>query len=391
MPLSLSDADLRRLAAVMRVLVGPSGFPSLTAWRREIGIATQRLLESDGSAVLLQGTGGPELVAMGQWEGGASRALADYLEAHHHINRGEHRRIALDLATWVRSQIWDRADLERSSYFNEWCVPNRNLDSVGMRAVVPERFGGELCLMATSVTANRFDPDGREAALLGLLQPALAAGTQAALLALSWRYDLGRQLDHLDAPLVLCAASGRVVHATPQLLQLMQDLPDGGRLLAHAGRLAAEVSSLANRRRQASDPPPCPSRTIASPRGPYVLRGTILEGAELAGIGPLILVAVTLPSRAGPPDAAGLQSRYALTPREAEVALLLRRGNPNRAVAAALGVTEHTARRHTERVLAKLGVTSRAAVASVLAGDAGDASPPPALRPPAVRLRPGSR
>ena len=61
--------------------------------------------------------------------------------------------------------------------------------------------------------------------------------------------------------------------------------------------------------------------------------------------------------------AAVLADRYPLTGRETEVAHLLLLGRSNAAVAAALGISESTARHHTERVLVKLGVSSRAEVA----------------------------
>jgi DNA-binding NarL/FixJ family response regulator len=59
--------------------------------------------------------------------------------------------------------------------------------------------------------------------------------------------------------------------------------------------------------------------------------------------------------------------RFALTARQAEVAALLAKGLRNDAIAAALGVTAHTARRHTEAVFASLGVASRAEVAALFA------------------------
>ena len=52
-----------------------------------------------------------------------------------------------------------------------------------------------------------------------------------------------------------------------------------------------------------------------------------------------------------------------LTPREAEVLVLLARGRTNKEVAAALGVAPKTVGRHAENLYAKLGVRSRAAAA----------------------------
>jgi DNA-binding NarL/FixJ family response regulator len=54
-----------------------------------------------------------------------------------------------------------------------------------------------------------------------------------------------------------------------------------------------------------------------------------------------------------------LQLQYRMTPREAEVARLLEEGRSNTAIAERLGISPHTARHHTQRVLAKLGVHSR--------------------------------
>lgn len=58
-----------------------------------------------------------------------------------------------------------------------------------------------------------------------------------------------------------------------------------------------------------------------------------------------------------------------LTPREREVASLLARGCTNRQVATELVITEATAMRHVATILSKLGLTSRALVAALAAGN----------------------
>lgn len=57
---------------------------------------------------------------------------------------------------------------------------------------------------------------------------------------------------------------------------------------------------------------------------------------------------------------------FDLTPRQAEVARLLADRSPNKAIARSLGVKQKTAWRHTEDVLAKLGISSRLDVAGVI-------------------------
>jgi len=63
---------------------------------------------------------------------------------------------------------------------------------------------------------------------------------------------------------------------------------------------------------------------------------------------------------------AHLRRHYRLTPREAEVAALLGDRLSNKEIAGTLGVTVHTAMRHTERVIGKLNVSGRQEVRSLL-------------------------
>jgi DNA-binding NarL/FixJ family response regulator len=62
-----------------------------------------------------------------------------------------------------------------------------------------------------------------------------------------------------------------------------------------------------------------------------------------------------------------LHDRFHLTARETAVARQLALGSSNAEIAKALAISEHTCRRHTEQILAKLGVRSRAGVPRVLA------------------------
>jgi DNA-binding CsgD family transcriptional regulator len=66
------------------------------------------------------------------------------------------------------------------------------------------------------------------------------------------------------------------------------------------------------------------------------------------------------------PDEAGLRERFGLTPREARVCLLIASGKTNEQIAGTLCISRHTARHHTEKVLLKLRVKSRAEVAPTL-------------------------
>ena len=64
----------------------------------------------------------------------------------------------------------------------------------------------------------------------------------------------------------------------------------------------------------------------------------------------------------------------ALTPREREVLTLVARGRSNNDIAAALVISEHTARTHVKRTVAKLGARDRAQLV-VIAYESGLVQP----------------
>jgi DNA-binding NarL/FixJ family response regulator len=78
---------------------------------------------------------------------------------------------------------------------------------------------------------------------------------------------------------------------------------------------------------------------------------------------------VTRRSGLARPDA-GLR---ALTDRERELAGLVARGLTNRQIAASIYLSEKTVERHLSHIFAKLGVSSRAGLAAIVAADPGTA------------------
>ncbi len=80
-----------------------------------------------------------------------------------------------------------------------------------------------------------------------------------------------------------------------------------------------------------------------------VAAGLVVLDAEFAG--------VELPTDAEPRGERELIE--ALTPRETEVLRLLAEGLPNKEIAGALGISEHTVKFHLSAIFGKLGATSR--------------------------------
>ena len=63
-----------------------------------------------------------------------------------------------------------------------------------------------------------------------------------------------------------------------------------------------------------------------------------------------------------------MAERFGLTQAESRVARQIARGRSNREIARDLLISEHTARRHTERVMGKVGAATRAAVGARITG-----------------------
>jgi DNA-binding CsgD family transcriptional regulator len=88
------------------------------------------------------------------------------------------------------------------------------------------------------------------------------------------------------------------------------------------------------------------------------------------------------------PSTGELRARFGLTQREAEVALLLAHGSDNGTIAESLGVSAHTARHHTERILAKLGIRSRSGVMAAIVRGGRTTHHLPNARPESVEAEP---
>jgi DNA-binding CsgD family transcriptional regulator len=139
-------------------------------------------------------------------------------------------------------------------------------------------------------------------------------------------------------------------------------------------RLQYEITTLATPPVEAGDTPPTkpasrPARVCGRCRLTSVSGTPIVvevRGSVDWSTGMIELVGV-VPHLADTPG--HLLGPSTLTPRELQVARLLALGDSNAQIASALRISPHTARRHTESVMLKLGAKSRAQVGAILRGD----------------------
>lgn len=104
---------------------------------------------------------------------------------------------------------------------------------------------------------------------------------------------------------------------------------------------------------------------VGTTAGFYRLRAQLLKKRLIDLTSRAVLVTIER-AESRMPSREFLMRRFAMTEREAAVALLLARGARNAAVASELRISPHTARHHTENVLAKLNVHTRAQVAKAI-------------------------
>lgn len=164
-------------------------------------------------------------------------------------------------------------------------------------------------------------------------------------------------LDHFEPGFLFYDEGSGESHRTRPLKRLLARDPGAGEVLEAAGRLARNaIRPRDGEKDEARNP-----TIVRTPLCAYALRPAYLP-RELGGPGVVVCVdACGRPS--GLPSPEALIERFGLTPREAEVALLLAVGESDREIGARLRMSPHTARKHCEHIFAKLKIHTRKALA----------------------------
>lgn len=258
-------------------------------------------------------------------------------------------------------ELIGRTRLQHDTYYNEFVAPYGVHDYVGVQVGTSPRAHAHLGIFNSSPASNR-ERHRETLRRLRAVLPAFQAGLRAWVAASNHAPALGGVLDRLGDPLALCDASGRLVHANRALARLLVAEPTESLLRNGLERVAREfvsarsgaVETLLEAAR---------ASTVSTAMGSYRVRSVTVD--PVLASRDCVLLLVEPPSRPRPTDQA-LRERFGLTPRETEVARLVARGHSNDEIAARLGTSPTTARNHTARMLAKLGVGSRARVHAIL-------------------------
>jgi DNA-binding CsgD family transcriptional regulator len=202
--------------------------------------------------------------------------------------------------------------------------------------------------------------------MLRLMAPALHAGVTSYAGLARWQASLVSFIDSAPIGVTLFTPGAASIHENTALRTLLAGDPERIRVRSEISRVCSRVSAIAARRALV-DALNATVQEIRTVVGRYRITVTLVEAGLLTS--QTSVMAITervVPIRV---EAQEVATRFGLTHREAEVAHLMRSGFSNREIASALGISINTARRHTERVLAKLDVHSRIAAAVRLNGN----------------------
>ncbi|HET7469925.1 MAG TPA: helix-turn-helix transcriptional regulator [Gemmatimonadales bacterium] len=197
---------------------------------------------------------------------------------------------------------------------------------------------------------------------------ALLAGLEALHRLERWRGTLGQAFDDVETGMAIFGDGGLVeVARNARMVELLDEEPARERLrelIAHQARRAAVWA----------ESPRDEAREEELRGGFYRLTASrMVAGTVLSEPAVLVLVDRVRPSL---PTTQELRATFGLRGREPQIALLAAKGLSNAAIAERLRLSAHTVRHYLERVLGRLGLHTRKALAlHLMAG--GDRSESP--------------
>jgi DNA-binding CsgD family transcriptional regulator len=360
--ITLSSFELAQIESALTILVSPLYHKNIIDWRIASRLAVERVIGADRSAGMLPCADEP----LGECHPDLLPAVTDYISYYHTLDVGlqvRRRELGLEVCHW--SAVYDMRELVDTEIYNDFSQPNGMLDCTGLvYDFDPALPPAALLYYHESEESRPFGERGL--ALLGLLMPAFKAGVQSCLRLSTRRAALGQLFDKIESALACFDAKGNVVQQNSAMTRLLSTEPQRDRLLA---QISAAANAMASTMRHTSrhlrgDAPKSPWRELRTSTKRYRLSASLLPAGLLAAQS-MVVVALDVLDRQQVSDT-DLRARYSLTPREIQIARLLATRYHTLEIADVLGMSVHTARRHTEHVLTKLGVHSRQEVAGAL-------------------------
>jgi DNA-binding CsgD family transcriptional regulator/PAS domain-containing protein len=362
MPVRLSNKDLAALTRASTILVNPFSYEDEAAWQRAACSAVQALVDADASSTAVpvggktQLGGEPEIVRVLELIFPPPEWVSDALVVQ--------RDLRMNVADW--SDVFDVSRVRRSAFYNDVVRPRRLLSPIH---VMEDVALGHLPASITVYYENELAASAHVSERkekLKLLLPAFRAGIRVYTSLAHNRAAALVLAETTQSGVLLCDTHGHVLYANSSFERLLLVDPERERVRREIVSVATGVARLMTRPASTSIGPIRASSKVRTATAQYKVSAVFME-ESWTGRGATVVVLVD-PTGTRGLDATELARHFGLTPREIEVAQLVRRGLSTKQIAELLNLSVNTARRHVERILAKLDVHSRSAAVSKLAG-----------------------
>jgi DNA-binding CsgD family transcriptional regulator len=345
------------MRSALRQLLAQRAVERGEQWRQSV-LRSLRILTGSDKAILVVRTAlGPSPYG----ENVSQDLLSAYVNRFADLDRSRVAATEHGVEVWSLSQLWPAGELERSRYYQSFAAPNRLYDTVGvtLHFVSPR---AEVCLVFHKTAHGPPAATDHRRELLSLLLEPIRVGFGADLGTVDPMPQMLSLIDVTGQALALYGLDGRELARNPVMRRILAQDDERDSLLDQIRGVVRSVLAClggepkGRTHRQADGT----RREVATSQAAYRLRGNLV-GRNSLGHGTAVLVSLDRVAFKVPaPDS--LRARYGLTLRELQVASLLMHRLTNVEIARMLGISPHTARHHTESVLAKFGVRSRAAL-----------------------------
>jgi DNA-binding CsgD family transcriptional regulator len=360
--LNLSSADIAALEHANTVLLSPFAYVDGETWRRTACRAVEAFLGGDGSSFALPISGEPMIAATPEIE----RALQAVSPPPDWVFRGlTVRRRALGLTVTDWDELFDATLVRLTPFYNEVVRPQGLMAPLVMVAETGQSPMPAALSVYFTNERSALPHAHRRKELLRLIYPAFCGGLKAylglhrncaALTALSEDAAIG---------VLFFDSRGRLGRENVFFQQLMSSDPERDRVRADVTRAAQSALSAANLRNSARGVRRANSE-VRTAAARYRIAATFLDDER--SIDSISVIALVDKIERKSLNARELAERFSLTRREVETAALLRTGLSSRQIAAEMGISVNTTRRHIESVLLKLDVHTRTAAVARLSG-----------------------
>ena len=375
MNLTLSEKDLRNYQDFVSVLLSPVTYRSPELWTRAACRALRNLCDAHSAAFILPRAESVHLQVDGMDPDGVRR-FESFLGppdgdgspwSDQSLDQAMSAVKDAGLEVFTSDDVTELTGLppEKQPYFQEVLKPS-GIRSTAAMAYSLSRGRAIISVGHESREGRRFGED--ETSLLRLLLPVFHAGVLAQVRLSRQKRAFEEVFEGLGDALAIFDRRGQLHFRNHQLDELARSDPEFDVVNERMEWLAREVArSVTENAMVTSDAGRQGSCTIETGRDRYSLTPTLLP-PDMVFPGPAILITVRAATPRLPSED-HLRNRYGLTHRQSEVALLLASGLSNREIAARLTISPHTARHHAQRVLEKVGVSSRKALGLRFLGD----------------------